>query len=602
VTRIEDYGLIGDLHTAALVGNDGSIDWLCLPRFDSGACFAALLGTKAHGAWSIRPVGEVTARSRSYQPGTLVLQTELETAQGRIRLIDLMPIRQTHPRIVRVVEGLRGSVEVEMLLAARFDYGLVRPWQREQDGAIYLGAGPDALVLHSDTALEADGTDASARFVVEAGEQVTFDLAWYPSWEEPPVTIDARGALESTTAWWQAWSGRSTYAGGWADEVERSLITLKALIYAPTGGIVAAPTTSLPEFLGGVRNWDYRYCWLRDAALTLDALISAGYVDEAAAWRDWVVRAVAGDPEDIQIMYGLGGERRLEEYELPHLPGYEGSAPVRIGNAASGQRQLDVYGELANAVFHARAIGMLPASGTVAIALSVLDWLEEHWQEPDDGIWEVRGGRKHFVHSKVMAWVAVDRFVRMGEEMGRSDDLGPYRALADRMHAEICDKGYDAERGTFTQYYGSKQLDASLLLIPQVGFLPPDDPRVIGTVEAVERELLRDGFVMRYIPDEDAADGLPPGEGAFLACSFWLVIDLALIGRRDDALALFDRLVALRSDLGLYAEEYDQEHERQIGNTPQAFTHLTMVAAALVLSDTEGSAVRAAGPEPGRGC
>jgi GH15 family glucan-1,4-alpha-glucosidase len=427
--------------------------------------------------------------------------------------------------------------------------------------------------------------NATAEFSVREGERLGFVLSSYPSWEAPPEAADPFAAVERTDAWWREWSGRSKYAGRWADEVERSLITLKALTFEPTGGIVAAATTSLPEFLGGVRNWDYRFCWLRDAALTLDALMVAGYVEEATAWRDWVVRAVAGDPEDIQIMYGLGGERRLDEYELPHLAGYEGSSPVRIGNAASGQLQLDVYGELIDAIYQARELGMAPVTQALTVARHVIKWLEDHWQDPDDGIWEVRGGRKQFVHSKVMAWVAIDRVLKIAGEVELDEFVEELEKLAQTMHDEICREGFDAERNTFTQYYGSTQLDASLLLIPQVGFLPPDDPRVIGTVEAIQRELVRDGFVMRYIPDDDAADGLPPGEGAFLACSFWLVIDLAMIGRHDEAEELFERLVSLKSDLGLFSEEWDQVNQRLIGNTPQAFTHLTMIAGAKVLSD-----------------
>jgi GH15 family glucan-1,4-alpha-glucosidase len=409
-------------------------------------------------------------------------------------------------------------------------------------------------------------------------------LTSHVSWEPAPEPIDPILAVAEVDAWWRVWSERSTYAGGWPDEVQRSLITLKALTYAPTGGIVAAATTSLPEFLGGVRNWDYRYCWLRDAALSLDALMAAGYVEEAESWRDWVLRAVAGDPDAIQIMYGIGGERRLDEYELPHLAGYEGSSPVRIGNAASGQLQLDVYGELVDAIYRARELGMAPLAQAQGVAVEVMSWLEAHWRDPDDGVWEVRGGRKQFVHSKVMAWVAVDRVVKLAEEAGQAEAASPMAELRDAMHEEICREGYDAERNTFTQYYGSTQLDASLLLIPQVGFLPPDDPRVIGTVEAIQRELVKDGFVMRYIPDASAADGLPPGEGAFLACSFWLVIDLAMIGRRKEAEELFERLLALRNDLGLFSEEYDQVNKRLIGNVPQAFTHLTLIASAVALS------------------
>ena len=434
--------------------------------------------------------------------------------------------------------------------------------------------------------LQGHDFEHSAEFTVAPGQRVGFVLTSHPSWEAPPPAIDPAAALQQTQAWWREWSGQSTYRGGWADEVERSLITLKALTYAPTGGIVAAPTTSLPEFLGGVRNWDYRYCWLRDSALLLDALMAAGYVAEAVRWRDWLLRAVAGDPEDLQIMYGLGGERRLDEYQLDWLSGYENSRPVRVGNAASGQRQLDVYGEVIDAMFRARKLGMPPAAHAWSVQRQVIEWLESHWQEPDDGLWEVRGPRRNFVHSKVMAWVAIDRAIGSIEAAGFDGPLERFRQMRTDIHDEVCRKGYDAERNTFTQYYGSKQLDAALLLIPQVGFLPPSDPRVVGTVEAVQRELVRDGFVMRYIPDEHAADGLPPGEGAFLACSFWLVNDLALIGRRREAHALFDRLLSLRNDLGLFSEEYDPVRKRLIGNFPQAFTHLALISSALALSGT----------------
>jgi GH15 family glucan-1,4-alpha-glucosidase len=582
--RIEDYGMIGDLHTAALVGIDGSIDWLCLPRFDSAACFASLLGTEENGSWRVAPKGDTTSTVRRYRPGTLVLETEFTTAEGRVRLTDCMPVRDIHPRIVRLVEGLEGNVEMESSFVPRFDYGATKPWMRMADGAVLCGAGPNALELRADVRLHARDFHATGGFTIAAGDRVGFVLTSHVSWEPAPEPIDPILAVAEVDAWWRVWSERSTYAGGWPDEVQRSLITLKALTYAPTGGIVAAATTSLPEFLGGVRNWDYRYCWLRDAALSLDALMAAGYVEEAESWRDWVLRAVAGDPDAIQIMYGIGGERRLDEYELPHLAGYEGSSPVRIGNAASGQLQLDVYGELVDAIYRARELGMAPLAQAQGVAVEVMSWLEAHWRDPDDGVWEVRGGRKQFVHSKVMAWVAVDRVVKLAEEAGQAEAASPMAELRDAMHEEICREGYDAERNTFTQYYGSTQLDASLLLIPQVGFLPPDDPRVIGTVEAIQRELVKDGFVMRYIPDASAADGLPPGEGAFLACSFWLVIDLAMIGRRKEAEELFERLLALRNDLGLFSEEYDQVNKRLIGNVPQAFTHLTLIASAVALS------------------
>jgi GH15 family glucan-1,4-alpha-glucosidase len=587
---IEQYGLIGDTHTAALVGSDGSIDWLCVPRFDSPSCFASLLGTKENGFWDLAPVGEIRQTHRRYRPGSLVLETQFETATGSARVIDFMPIRRTHPRIVRIVEGIQGTVSMRTRFASRFDYGRTRPWARREGDTLHVAAGPDALRLWADVPWRKRDERHVAEFTVAPDERVSFVLGWHHSFEDPPPEIDPVVELAETETWWREWSRRSTYSGGWADEVERSLITLKALTYEPTGGIVAAATTSLPEFLGGVRNWDYRYCWLRDASLSLDALMAAGYVEEAVSWRDWVLRAVAGDPEDIQIMYGIRGERRLDEYELEWLRGYEHSRPVRIGNAASGQLQLDVYGEVIDALYKARHLGMAPARHSRAIQKRIIEWLATNWQQPDDGLWEVRGPRRHFVHSKVMAWVVADRAVRMVEEGSadaeRAEEL---EALRDAIHEEVCREGFDAERNTFTQYYGSKQLDAALLLIPQVGFLPPDDPRVVGTVDAIQRELVRDGFVMRYIPDEDAADGLPPGEGAFLACSFWLAQDLAMLGRIDEAREWFERLLALRTDLGLFAEEYDQANQRLIGNFPQAFTHLALISTAIALSEAEGN-------------
>jgi GH15 family glucan-1,4-alpha-glucosidase len=582
--RIEDYALIGDTHTVALVGTNGSIDWLCLPRFDAPACFASLLGTGENGFWEVTPRDEVVGTRRGYRGPTLVLETEFETAHGAARLLDCMPPRGSHARIVRVVEGMRGEVPMRMRFVPRFDYGRVRPWVSRADSAVCAVAGPDALELRSDVPVGGDDLQQTAEFTVGPGQRVGFLLTFYPSWEAPPSPIELSPTLAETEARWRKWSGRSTYRGGWAKEVERSLITLKALTYEPTGGIVAAATTSLPEFLGGVRNWDYRYCWLRDAALTLDALLSAGYVEEAARWRDWALRAVAGDPEDLQIMYGLGGERRLDEYELDWLPGYEHSRPVRVGNAACGQRQLDVYGELVDTMYRALGLGMTSVPAGWSTLCRVVDWVEAHWREPDEGLWEVRGPRRNFVHSKVMAWVAVDRMVRMIEESGLDGPLERFKQMRADIHAEVCREGYDATRNTFTQYYGSTQLDAALLLIPQAGFLPPSDPRVVGTVEAVQRELVRDGFVMRYIPDEHAADGLPPGEGAFLACSFWLVNALALIGRRQEAQDLFRRLLSLQNDVGLFSEEYDPAHKRLVGNFPQAFTHLALIASAKALS------------------
>jgi GH15 family glucan-1,4-alpha-glucosidase len=591
--RIEDYALIGDTQTAAVVGRNGSVDWLCLPRFDSPACFAALLGTEEHGAWVIAPDVGGLATSRRYRDGTLVLETDFETPDGAVRIVDCMPARQTHPRIVRTVIGLRGTVAVTSRLRPRFDYGKTRPWMTGDEQVAHMGAGPESLELRSDAPITRTDGACEASFTVDEGQRIRFVLTGYSSWEEPPPAIDGASALDETDRWWRAWSSRSTYRGRWADEVQRSLITLKALTYEPTGGIVAAATTSLPEFLGGVRNWDYRFCWLRDAALTLDALLAAGYVEEATRWRDWLVRAVAGDPEDLQIMYGVAGERRLEEFELEWLPGYEGSAPVRVGNAASGQLQLDVYGELADAIAKARDLGMASQLEALEIGQEIVQWLLQHWRDPDDGVWEVRGPRRQFVHSKVMAWVAADRMLKIARESGFEGGLDHLEQMRTDIHEEVCREGFDADRNTFTQYYGSSQIDAALLLIPQVGFLPPDDPRVVGTVDAVQRELMNDGFVMRYLPDADAADGLPPGEGAFLACSFWLVIDLAMLGRVEEAEELFERLLGLRNDLGLFSEEYDPVNQRLIGNFPQAFTHLTLIAAAVAL--TEAASAEAAG-------
>ncbi len=582
--RIEDYALIGDTHTVALVGVNGSIDWLCLPRFDAPACFASLLGTSDNGFWDIAPRDRTIATRRRYRGPTLVLETEFETARGVARLLDCMPPRGSHPRIVRVVEGVRGEVAMLMRFVPRFDYGRVKPGVSREGDAIRAVAGPDALELRADVQVGGDELQQASEFTVAAGQRAGFLLTFHLSWEAPPPPIEPAATMAETEAWWREWSGRSTYRGSWAEPVMRSLITLKALTYEPTGGIVAAATTSLPEFLGGVRNWDYRYCWLRDAALTLDALMTAGYVEEAVKWRDWALRAVAGDPEDLQIMYGVGGERRLDEYVLGWLPGYEQSRPVRVGNAASGQRQLDVYGEVIDAMFRARGLGMTPLPAGWTMLCRVVDWVEAHWREPDEGLWEVRGPRRNFVHSKVMAWVAADRMVRAIEESGLEGPLERFRQMRADIHDEVCREGYDAARNTFTQYYGSAQLDAALLLIPQVGFLPPSDPRVVGTVEAVQRELMRDGFVMRYKPDEHAADGLPPGEGVFLACSFWLVNALALIGRRQEAEDLFRRLLSLQNDVGLLSEEYDPATKRLVGNFPQAFTHLALIGSAKALA------------------
>ena len=589
---IEDYALVGDLETAALVSRHGCIDWLCFPRFDSGACFAALLGTEEHGHWTIQPAGAFRSPGRRYRGDSLVLETDFETDTGAVRLIDLMPPRGVAPDVVRIVEGVRGTVEMSMDLAIRFDYGRVIPWVRRLDGVRLAVAGPDALRI--DTPVELEGRDfhTVASFTVRAGDRVPFVVTWFPSHRPAPDPVDAEQALRGTERFWSEWSASCTHAGRWHGAVQRSLLTLKALTYAPTGGIVAAPTTSLPEAIGGVRNWDYRYCWLRDATLTLLSLLRAGYVDEARAWRDWLLRAIAGTPDDLHIMYGLAGERRLAELELDWLPGYEGSRPVRIGNGAHDQRQLDVYGEVGDALFQARLAGIEPSEDAWRLNAKLLEFLEDGWRLPDDGIWEVRGPQRHFTHSKVMAWVAFDRAVRSVERFGREGPVDRWRALREEVHAEVCREGYDAERGAFVQFYGGDRLDASLLMIPLVGFLPATDPRVAGTVEAIRRELTRDGLVERYRADRENVDvdGLPPGEGTFLPCSFWLVEVLALQGRTAEAEALFERLLGLANDVGLLAEEYDVDRGRLVGNFPQAFTHLALVDAAYTLA--EGRATR----------
>jgi len=586
VALIEDYGLIGDLETAALVSRDGAMDWLCLPRFDSGALFAALLGSSENGHWTIQPAGEFRSTSRRYRDDTLVLETELETDSGAVRLVDFMPPRETNPDLVRIVEGVRGRVEMRMELVIRFDYGSIVPWVRNLDGTLVAIAGPDAVVLR--TPVEHEGRDLRtiASFTVAEGDRVPFVLRWFPSNEPLPETVDPEEALSSTVAFWEEWAAQCTYDGRWRDAVLRSVLTLKGLTYAPTGGIVAAPTTSLPEWLGGVRNWDYRYCWLRDATLTLLALIRAGYAEEAGAWRDWLLRAIAGSPEDLQIMYGVAGERRLTEFELPWLGGYEGSRPVRVGNGASGQRQLDVYGEVVDALYNSRRYGLVASDGAWRLTQKIFDWLESGWREPDEGIWEVRGPRRHFTHSKVMAWVAFDRAVKTIERFGREGPLERWKAVRKAIRDEVLREGYNADRGAFTQFFGSDRLDASCLLIPLVGFLPAKDERVVGTVRAIEQELLRGGFVERYRADEESAavDGLPPGEGVFLPCSFWLAAVLAQQGRQHDAVALYERLLALRNDLGLISEEYDPERGRLLGNFPQAFTHIGIVETAFTLS------------------
>jgi GH15 family glucan-1,4-alpha-glucosidase len=587
--RIEDYALVGDCETAALVGRDGSVDWFCLPRFDSGACFAALLGTPDHGRWRIAPAGEVRAIRRRYRDGTLVLETEYETEDGAVRLVDCMPLRTEVPDLVRVVEGLRGWVSMRLELTIRLAYGSLIPWVRRRDDGIVAVGGPDALRLRTPVALRGEDYRTVADFTVAEGQRVPFTLSWFPSHRPEPEPIDPLKAVETTTSAWQAWSGRCSFSGPWRDAVVRSLITLKALTYAPTGGLVAAPTTSLPERLGGVRNWDYRYCWLRDATFALYALMIGGYVDEARAWREWLLRAVAGQPSQARILYGVAGERLLPEWELPWLPGYERSAPVRIGNAAAGQFQLDVYGEVADALHCARRVGLEPDENAWRLEKGLVDFVEANWSEPDEGIWEVRGPRRPFTHSRVMAWVALDRAVKGVERFGLDGPVERWRKVRDAIHADVCRHGYDAERGAFVQFYGSKLLDASLLMIPLVGFLPCDDQRVRRTVEAIERHLARDGFVARYHTHPDV-DGLPPGEGAFLPCSFWLADNLALLGRRAEARALFERLLAVRNDVGLLAEEYDPDAGRLLGNFPQTFSHVGLVNTARNLTEGGGPA------------
>ncbi|GAA2372788.1 glycoside hydrolase family 15 protein [Nonomuraea africana] len=583
--RIEDYALIGDMQSAALVARDGSIDWLCLPRFDSPSCFAALLGSERNGHWWLGPAGRPVADRRRYRHETLILESEYDTPTGTVRVIDFMPPRDRNPDVVRIVEGVSGTVEMSTQIRIRFDYGRIVPWVRRTNGHLQAVGGPDSIWLHSPVPLKGGDYAHRATFHVKAGERVAFVFTWHPSHEPMPRLISAEEQLVQTEELWAEWVAQCTYKGPWRDAVVRSLITLKALTYAPTGGIVAAPTTSLPEDLGGVRNWDYRFCWLRDATMTLDALIGAGYLDEAAAWRGWLLRAIAGRPQDLQIMYGVAGERRLPEMELGWLDGYERSRPVRIGNGAVEQLQLDVYGEVMNCLYLSRTSGLAPDDRAWAIQRQLLDYVEQHWDEPDEGLWEVRGPRRHFTHSKVMCWVAMDRAIKQVENFGRTGPLERWKALREQIHAEICDKGYDPVRNTFTQSYGSAELDASLLLMPIVGFLPVDDPRVRGTVAAIERELLSDGFVLRYpVAEDNDVDGLPGGEGAFLACSFWLVEVMAMQGRVAEACELFDRLLTLRNDVGLLAEEYDPRYGRLVGNFPQAFSHVPLVHAARALS------------------
>ena len=585
-TRIEDYAIIGDTETVALVGNDGSIDWLCIPRFDSAACFAALLGDEKNGRWQITPVSKVRRVERRYRPGTLILETDFETAEGAVRIVDLMPIRDGSPDVLRIVEGLRGRVPMRMELVPRFDYGRLIPLvSRVSDGVVAL-AGPDALSLRASVDLDIGDAAISAEFTVAEGAQTWFRLVSFPSHEGIPDRADTNAALSRTEQWWRDWSEQCTYQGDHREAVLRSLITLKALTYAPTGGIVAAATTSLPEEIGGVRNWDYRFCWLRDGAFTVATLARTGYTDEAVAWAAWLQRAVAGDPAQMQIMYGIGGEHRLPEFELPWLSGYEGSQPVRVGNAASDQFQLDIYGEVIAALYRAVEAGITPrldATRSPAVNLEkLIEAVEQRWREPDEGIWEVRGERQHFTYSKFAAWYAADRAIKLAHATGLKAPIERWERLREAIHTDICENGYDADRNSFTQYYGATALDASLLLIPGSGFLPDDDPRVIGTVEAVRQELATGPFVSRYSTDE-GVDGLAGGEGAFLICSFWLVTALANVGREEEARRNLDELLALQNDVGLLSEEYDPVEKRMLGNFPQAFSHIGLVSSVLAL-------------------
>ncbi|MDY7089672.1 MAG: glycoside hydrolase family 15 protein [Actinomycetota bacterium] len=584
--RIEDYAVIGDLQTAALAGRDGSIDWLCLPRFDSPACFAALLHDESAGHWRIAPVGGGSATSRRYRGDTMILETRWDGPHGSVRIVDFMPPRGQAADVVRIVEGLSGTVAMHMDLTLRFDYGRIVPWVRHHGPDLGAIAGPDAVWLRTEVAVHGGDRSTVADFTVSAGERVPFVLTHQLSHLPRPEPVDPYRALTRTEAFWRDWMSRCDYDGRWPDAVRRALLILKVLTYAPTGGILAAATTSLPEQFGGSRNWDYRYCWLRDATFSLQALLGTGYIAEAKAWREWLLRAVAGDPAELQIMYGLDGTRRLPEHELDWLDGYEGARPVRTGNAAAGQLQLDVWGEVLDGLHLSREAGIAATDAGWDLQRALLDHLEGNWRQPDNSLWEVRGARRQFVHSKVMAWAGFDRAVTAVEHHRLDGPASRWRAIRHEIHAEVCAKGFDSSRNTFTQSYGSAGLDAALLLIPRVGFLPGDDPRVIGTIDAIRKELCEDGLVLRYRPEHDNVDGLPGTEGAFLACSFWLVDALHGAGRHDQAEQMFERLLALRNDVGLLAEEYDPATGRHLGNTPQAFSLVGLVNSARQLSGT----------------
>ena len=584
--RIEDYAMVGDLHTAALIGSDGSVDWLCFPRFDSPACFAALLGEDTNGRWRMAPTSGGRCTTRRYRGHALILETEWETPDGAVRVVDCMPPRGKAPDLIRVVEGIRGKVPITSELRIRFDYGHIAPWVTIEGREVRAIAGPDALWLRASAPHEEVGDEILSRFTVSEGERIPFVLTWSPSYGERPLAIDGLQAVDDTERFWLDWAGGIGYEGRFQDAVYRSLLTLKGLTYKPSGGIVAAATTSLPETLGGSRNWDYRYCWLRDSTFTLGALVGAGLLEEARAWQQWVLRAVAGDPADTQIMYGVDGSRRLSEYELPWLSGYEGASPVRVGNDAAGQVQGDVPGEVLAAAHVGRTAGIVPIERGWELQRWLAGRLQEAWKRPDNGIWESRGERQHFVYSKVMCWVAFDSLVKGVERFGLDGPVERWRAVRDEIHSDVLEKGYDVGRGTFTQAYGSTALDACALLIPRVGFLPYDDERVVSTVETIRNELTEDGLVLRYRTDE-SDDGLAGREGSFLICSCWMVYALWGIGRHQEAEELFERLLALRNDVGLLSEEYDTRAQRLVGNFPQAFTHLALVNCALRLSDRE---------------
>jgi GH15 family glucan-1,4-alpha-glucosidase len=586
-SRIEDYALIGDLQTCALVARDGSIDWMCVPRFDSPACFAALLGTPDHGRWKIAPSEEVTGVQRSYRGDTLILETTFETAGGRVRVIDFMPIRTDAIDVVRMVEGVEGRVAMRMDFAIRFDYGSIVPWVRAVDGGIRAVAGPDTVYLRADVPMRGEGLTTISEFEVGAGDTVTFDLTWTESHDPHPQREDIAVLLQEAEQFWREWSARCTYEGPWRDAVMRSLITLKALTYEPTGGLVAAPTTSLPEQIGGVRNWDYRMCWLRDATFAIYALLGGGYTEEAIAWREWLIRAAAGLPEELQIMYSIRGDRHLTELEIEWLPGYEDSKPVRVGNAAYKQYQLDVYGEVMDVLHLTRRLGLPASEDAWRVQGVLMRFLEKGWKEPDEGIWEVRGPRRHFTHSKVMAWVAFDRSVAAIEKFGLEGPVERWRAIREEIRAEVMEQGFREDLNAFVQFYGSADPDASLLMLPALGFIAADDPRMLGTIDLIRRELETDGLLRRY-PTSPDVDGLPSGEGAFLLCTFWLADTLALAGQYDEAEKIFGRLLSLRNDVGLLSEEYDPVAGRQLGNFPQAFSHVGLINTALNLNRDDG--------------